>query len=146
MCDSPSVTCECHVTPGFCGSLFSDGPFSIYFIYFRSDISRGIHSHFHSPLTFLWLGVQEAACQGLGRLMFEEKTADSRCFFSSCFAYYFEKLTLLKNRFQMFCLFGSKSERVAQLGEVEVLSKQAHCSCKRINKLSEVVCFFCLLS
>lgn len=66
----------------------------------------------------------------------EKKPTDSRCFLSSCFAYYFEKLTLLKNRFQMFCLFGSKNECVAQLEEVEVLSEQANCSWKRINKLS----------
>lgn len=103
--------------------LFSDGPFFTWFyLLSKWHFNRGIHSHFHSPLTFLWLRVQGAACQRLARLMFGEKekkkSADSRCFFSSCCAYYFEKLTLLKNRFQMFFLFGSKSECVAQLGEV----------------------------
>lgn len=101
--------------------LFSDGLFSNWFyLLSKWHFNRGIHSHFHSPLTFLWLRVQGAACQRLARLMLggKKKSADSRCFFSSCCAYYFEKLTLLKNRFQMFCLSGSKSGCVTQLGEV----------------------------
>lgn len=72
-----------------------------------------------------------------------KKAADSRCFFSSCFAYYFEKLTLLKNRFQMFCLFGSKSECVAQPGEVEYcLNKQIVVVDESINYQEQFAFFF----
>lgn len=54
--------------------LFSDGPFFTWFyLLSKWHFNRGIHSHFHSPLTFLWLRVQGAVCQRLARLMFGEK-------------------------------------------------------------------------
>lgn len=100
------------------------------FIYFQSDISTEVSTLIS---TLLWhfcdLECKEVLAKDLLDWCWEErkkkKSPHSRCFFSTCCAYYFEKLTLLKNRFQMFYLFVSKSECVAQL-EVWILFKEAN--------------------
>lgn len=43
--------------------------FNWFYLLSKWHFNRGIHFHFHSPLTFLWLRVQEAVCQRLARLM-----------------------------------------------------------------------------
>lgn len=100
------------------------------FIYSQSDISTEVSTLIS---TLLWhfcdLECKEVLAKDLLDWCWEERnkknSTHSRCFFSTCCAFYFEKLTLLKNRFQMFYLFGSKSESVSQL-EVWVLFKEAN--------------------
>lgn len=47
--------------------------FNWFYLLSKWHFNRGVHSHFYSPLTFLWLSAQGAACQSLARLMLGEK-------------------------------------------------------------------------
>lgn len=47
--------------------------FNRFYLLSKWHFNRGVHSHFYSPLTFLWLSAQGAACQSLARLMLGER-------------------------------------------------------------------------
>lgn len=98
------------------------------FIYFQNDISTEASTLISMLLWhFCDLECKKVLAKDLLDWCWEERkknSAHSRCFFSTCCAYYFEKLTLLKNRFQMF-FTQQEWMCVAQL-EVWILFKEAN--------------------